>query len=81
MYADALLRDVNFAADHGVDAFGLGVIVELDGAEEVAVIGHGDGGHFLLGDDFHQLRDFAGAVEQRVVGVAVKMNERVRHAI
>ena len=79
--ADALLRDVNFAADHGVDAVVLGVIVELDGAEEVAVIGHGDGGHFLLGDDLHELRDLAGSIEQRVVGVAVKMNERVRHTI
>ncbi len=75
----ALLRDVDFAADDGMDAFGFGVVVELDRAEEVAVIGHGDGGHFLLGDDLHELGDFAGAVEQRVVGVAVKMNERVRH--
>jgi hypothetical protein len=55
------------------------VIVKLDGAEEVAVIGHGDGRHFLLGDDFHELRDLAGSIEQRVIGVAVKMNERVRH--
>ncbi len=79
--ADALLRDVDFAADDGVDAVVLGVVVELDRAEEVAVIGHGDGGHFLLGDDLHELRDLAGSVEQRVVGVAVKMNERVRHTI
>ena len=45
----ALLRDVDFAADDGMDAVGLGRVVELDRAEEVAVIGHGDGGHFLLG--------------------------------
>ncbi len=80
-HADALLGDVDFAADHGVDAVFLGLVIELDGAEEVAVIGHGDGGHFLLGHHLHKLRDLAGSVEQRVVGVAVKMNERVRHAI
>ena len=39
------------------------------------MIGHGDGGHFLLGDDVHELVDFAGAVEQGIVGVAVEVNE------
>ena len=72
----ALLRDVNFAADDRMDAFRLGRVVELDGAEEVAVIGHGDGGHLLALRDLHQLLDFAGAVEQRVVGMAVEMDER-----
>ena len=38
-----------------MDALVLGVVVELDRAEEVAVIGHGDGGHFLLDDEIHQL--------------------------
>ena len=71
----ALLRDVDFAADDGMDALGFGRVVELDGAEEIAVVGHGDGGHFLLGDDVHELVDFAGAVEQGIVGVVVEMNE------
>ena len=44
----ALLRNVDFAADDGVDAFAFGGVVKLDGAEEVAMVGHGDGGHFLL---------------------------------
>ena len=75
----ALLRDVDLAADHRMDAVLLGLVVELDRAEEVAVVGHGDGGHLLLGHDVHQLRDLAGSIEQRVVGVAMKMNERGRH--
>ena len=74
----ALLRDVDFAADDGMDALRFGGVVELDGAEEIAMVGHGDGGHLLLGDDVHQLVDFAGAVEQGVVGVAVQVNERHR---
>ncbi len=54
---------------------GFGGVVELHGAEQVAVIRHGDGGHFLLGDDLHELVDFAGAVEQRIVGVVVEVYE------
>ena len=56
--------------------FCFGVVVELDRAEQIAVIGHGDGGHFLLDGQVHQLRNFAGAVEQRIIGVAMQMNER-----
>ena len=47
----ALLRDVDFAADDGVDAVRLGGVIELHRAEEVAVIGHGHGRHFLLDHD------------------------------
>ena len=68
--------DVDFAADDGADAFVFGGVVELDSAEEVAVVGHADGGHFLLGADLHELVDFAGAVEEGVVGVVVKVDER-----
>ena len=71
----ALLGDVDLAADDGVDAGGLGGVIELDGAEEIAVVGHGDGGHFLLDRDLHELVDIAGAVEQGVVGVAVEVDE------
>ncbi len=71
----ALLRDVDLAADDRVDALGFGRVVELHRAEEVAVVGHGDGGHLLLDHEVHQLGDFAGAVEQGVVGVAVQVDE------
>jgi hypothetical protein len=70
-----VIDNVEFAADDGVDAFGFGGIEELDTAEQVAVIGHGNGGHLLLGDDVHELLDFASAVEQRVVCMAVEVNE------
>ena len=51
-------------------------VIKLDGAKEVAVIGHRNGGHFLLPHDAHQLLDVAGAIEQRIVGMAMKVNER-----
>jgi hypothetical protein len=40
------------------------------------VVGHGDGGHLLLLDHLHEVRDVTGAVKERVVGVAVQMDER-----
>jgi hypothetical protein len=44
------------------------------------MVRHGHGRHFLFGDKIHKLADLARAVEQRVVGVAVKMDEwRVGH--
>jgi hypothetical protein len=54
----------------------LAVVVKLDGAEQVAVVGHGDGGHFLLDDGVHELADFTGSIEEGVIGVAVQMDER-----
>ena len=67
--------DVDFAADDGVDAGGFGGVIETDGAEEVAMVGHADGGHVLLGADLHELVDFAGSVEKGVVGVVVEVDE------
>jgi len=67
------------AADDGMDAIIVSVIIELHRAEQIAVIGHRDGGHLLLLGELHQLRNFARAVEQRIIGVTVKMNERTRH--
>ena len=75
-----LLRDVDFTADDGLDVLGLGGVIELDGAEEVAVIRHRHGGHVLFGHNVHELGNLAGSVEQRVVGMAVQVDEGcVRH--
>jgi len=67
--------DIDFAADDRVDAGGFGGVIEGDGAEEVAMIGHADGGHVLFGADLHELVDFAGSVEEGVVGVVVEVDE------
>ncbi len=44
---EALPGDVDLATDDRVDAFVARLVVELDRAEEVAVVRHGDGGHVL----------------------------------
>ena len=46
-----LSGDVHLAADDGLDALRRGRVIELDRAEQVAVVGHGDRGLFLLGDE------------------------------
>ena len=78
----ALLRNVDFAADHRMHAVALGGVVELDRAEQVAVIGHGDGRHLLLDRGLHELVDVAGPIEQRIIGVAMQVDERIfRHGL
>jgi hypothetical protein len=72
----SLLRNVDFTADHRMHARGPGSVIELDRAEQVAVIGHGHGRHLLLDRDLHQLVDLAGPVEQGVIRVAMQMDER-----
>ncbi len=71
----SLLRNVHLAADYGMNAGGLGGVIELHRSEEIPVIGHRHGGHLLFDHDLHQLVDIASAVKQRVVGVAVQMDE------
>ena len=69
--------DVEFAADDGFDFGFFGGLVEIDAAVEVAVVGHGDGGHFEFhgfGDEFV---DAHGAIEEGVLGVDVEMDEGI----
>ena len=48
-----VVNDVKLAAQNGMDALGFSRVIELDAAEQVAMIGHGNGGHPLLGGDVH----------------------------
>ena len=56
-----------------------GRLVERDCAEHVAVVGHGDGVHACRGDALDQVFDLKRAVEQRVLGVDVKVDEIGSH--
>ena len=71
--------DVELAAEDGLEALLLHGVEEVDGAVDVAVVGHGGGG---LADFFEvggELVDIAGAVEEGVVGVEMEMGELCRH--
>ncbi len=70
-----LLRDVYLAADDRVQPSRLRLVVELDGAEKISMIRHGHGWLPAFDYQLHQASDFAGPVQQGVIGVAVKVNE------
>ena len=66
---------VDLAADDGLDPVAVGSFVEAHGAEQVAVIGHGRCRHVELRQMLHQGIDFAGAVQQAVIGMEVQVNK------
>ena len=70
--------DVKFAADDRLDARFLRRIHEMHRAKNVAVVGHGHGRHAQFLDPLAQLFYVAGAVEQRVIGMQMQMDE-LRH--
>ncbi len=75
----AARRDVDLAAEDGLDAAGLGLLEKLDGAEDVAVVGDGHGRHVVPDGRLDQVRHLQGAVEDAVLGMVVEVNERRFH--
>ena len=71
-----VVGDVDLAAEHGLDPFGLGRLVEVDRAGEGAVVCEPDGRHLELGGALREVGDPAGAIENRVLGVDVEVDER-----
>src|SRR5439155_983 len=70
-----VVGDVDLAADEGLHAVLAGLPVELDRAGEGAVVGEPHGGHLELRGALGERRDAAGAVEDRILGVDVKVDE------
>ena len=68
-------RHVHLAAENRLDAVLTRVIVEDHRREHVPVLGDGDRRHFQPGGLIEQLVDAARAIEQRILGVQMKMNE------
>jgi hypothetical protein len=67
--------DIGLNAQDGLDALGLAGLVERDGAEDVAVVGDGDGLHPQFGDAGHELVDLVAAIEQRELAVEMEVDE------
>ena len=72
----AVVGDVDLAADDGLDPVLLGRLDEVDRAGEGAVIGERDGGHLELCGAGCEGRNAARTVEDRVLRVDVKVDER-----
>ena len=74
--------DVDLTADDRLDPRVLAGFVEVDGAVHDAVVREADRGHLELRGAAHHRLDAAGAIEQRVLGVIVEVDEGlggVRH--
>ena len=69
--------DVHLAADHRMDALGLGRAVEVQHAVHHAVIGDGAGLHAQLLQPLHQRLDAARAVQQRIFRVQMQVCKHV----
>src|SRR3982751_594679 len=70
-----LLANVQLASHDRLDAMLVCRIHEMHGAKNVAVIGHGHGGHAELLHALAQLFDVTSAIEQGIVGVQVQVNK------
>lgn len=64
-----LFADVKLATEDGLDADFFGGVEEVHGAEDVAMIGHGHGGHAEFLGALAEFRNVAGAVEHGVIGM------------
>jgi hypothetical protein len=71
--------DVELATEDRMEVLLLHGVEEMDGAEDVAVVGHGGGCLANFCEVFGELVDVAGAVEEGVIGVEMEMGEFCRH--
>ena len=73
--------NVGLAADYRLDAGAFCFLIKFNRAKKIAVIGHGHGRHLEFLRFFHQLLHPNRSVEQRILSMQMKMNERIaRHA-
>jgi hypothetical protein len=70
---------VGFDPEDRLDPVLLAGQVEVDGPEQLAVVGHGQGRHAHAGGLGEELIDPGGSIEHRVLGVHVEVREAARH--
>jgi len=73
----SLGRDVGLEPDDRLDPVGLGLLVELVGPVEIAVIGDRHRRHLHLRTAGHQVGDSGRTVEHRILRMHVQVDERV----
>ena len=76
-----VVDDVHLAAHDRLDPLFLGGLVEIDRARERPVVGERDGRHLVPGSLCGERRDPARAVEDRVLGVDVQVDEVGWHGV
>ena len=72
--------DIDLAADDRLDPLAAGGLIKIDGPKEHAMIGYRQGRELQLMRFIHEPVHAASAIEQRILGVNMKMNKvSVRH--
>ena len=72
--------NIGFVAEDRVHSGLFGLLVELECSIEIPMVSNRAGVHAQFLDLFEQVRNLAGPVEQRVVGVAVQVGKRAGFA-
>ena len=67
--------DVGLAADNGLDPVLDRGLIEFNGPEKIAVIGHAKRRHFIFSGFLDEFFDAAGPIEEAVLRVDVQMNK------
>jgi hypothetical protein len=75
-----VLADVEFATEDGLEALLLHGVEEVYGAKDVAVVSHGSGGLTDFAEVAGEFIYVAGAIEEGVIGVEVKVGKLCCHA-
>ncbi len=73
------LGEVELAAEDGLDVLLLHGVEEVNGAVDVAVVGHGRGGLADLVQVGGELIDVAGSIEERVIGMQMEVGKLGGH--
>jgi len=68
--------DVHLAADDGLYSVAIGLLIEVNGSEDIAVIRHGHRGHLIFLCPLQQILDADCTVQEAVLSMDVQVDER-----
>ncbi len=64
-------RHIGFTADNGIDPGLFGLLIEVNGTKEIAMVRHSNGGHPKAVCLIHQAVDPIGSIEEAILCVQV----------
>ena len=71
---------IGFTSDNRLHIMSLGFLIKINGAKEVAMVGHGDGGHAEILHLLEQGCELVSPVEEAILSVKMEMNELCWHS-
>jgi hypothetical protein len=71
---------IGFTSDNRLDVMGFGFLIKINGAKEIAMIGHGHGRHAKIFYLLEQGCELVGPIEEAILSVKMEMNELCWHS-